>query len=306
MASPPFPFDSSRRAFLLGAGSAAILAACGGGDSETSPDPEPGPELDDDTLWLTPGFADGLRAPTTLVVGAPQRAPFVFYASNGLPAVTGVPATVDMALTAPDGSTTVIEVIRHDDEIPTPHYPLGFTPEIPGTYAVEVNLDGETQRLDFVVADVGEVGLVALGDPMRAVDTPTFDDALGYDPICTRFDPCPYHEHNLADVVGNGTPTALMISTPGFCQTAICGPVLELLIDIDPGGINVIHGEVYTNPSRLNEVNDRTTLLSPIVTTFDMNFEPSFVVADGDGIVTARLDYTFDKTELEAALATVT
>ena len=35
-----------------------------------------------------------------------------------------------------------------------------------------------------------------------------------------------------------------------------------------------------------------------------MDFEPSFVVADADGIVTARLDYAFDRDEMAEALAT--
>ena len=36
-----------------------------------------------------------------------------------------------------------------------------------------------------------------------------------------------------------------------------------------------------------------------------MNFEPSFIVADAAGLVTARLDYTFDRAEMAEALATV-
>ena len=63
-------------------------------------------------------------------------------------------------------------------------------------------------------------------------DTPTFDDARGVDPICTRSpEPCPFHDRTLTDVVESGEPVALLISTPGFCQTAICGPVLELLME---------------------------------------------------------------------------
>ena len=43
----------------------------------------------------------------------------------------------------------------------------------------------------------------------------------------------------------------LLISTPGFCQTDICGPVLDLLIDEagDRTDLNVIHAEVYVDPS---------------------------------------------------------
>lgn len=304
MPTPPSGRHLNRRSFIVSAAAASVLAACGGGES-TPAGPEPGGPGLDDTLWLQAGFADGLRVPTTLMVGRPERAPFVIFGADGLPAVNGVPDAVDMTLTSPDGTSELVEVIRRDAMIPTPHYPLVFTPEVAGTYAIEAELGGESQRVEFVVAEPGTVSLVAPGDPLRAVDTPTFDNARGYDPICTRFEPCPFHDVNLADAVGSGRPTALLIATPGFCQTVICGPVVELLMELDPTDMNVVHGEVYTEPDRLGEVNDFTSLIGPIVTTYAMDFEPSFVVADANGIVTARLDYTFDRDEMEEALATV-
>ncbi len=305
MQSPPFSRRVSRRSLLVGAGAAAVLAACGGdGDGEQSTTVDPGPALADDTLWLQAGFADGLRLPSTLVAGRRERAPFVFFGGDGLPAVNGVPDGVEMTVTGPEGATEIIEVLRRDAGIPTPHYPLVFTPQTAGTHTIDVEVSGENQRVEFVVAEPDTVGLVAPGDPMRRVETPTVDDARGYDPICTRFDPCPYHEISLPEALDSGRPTALMISTPGFCQTAICGPVLELLIELDPD-MNVIHGEVYTEPGRLGEVADFTELIGPIVSTFEMTFEPSFVVADADGIVRARLDYAFDRDEMSEALATV-
>ena len=304
MPTPPFRPVVSRRSFLVAAGAAAVVAACGG-DSGDAAQPGQGPALADDGLWLQAGFADGLRLPTTLQAGRPERAPFVFLSGDGLPAVNGVPDTVAMTVTAPDGTSQMIEVGRRDAGIPTPHYPLTFTPESAGTYMVDVEVSDENQRVEFVVAEPGTVGLVAPGDPMPRIDTPTVDDARGYDPICTRFEPCPFHQMSLTEALDSGRPTAFMISTPGFCQTAICGPVLELLIELDPAGVNVIHGEVYTEPDRISEVSDFTELIGPIVTTFQMDFEPSFVVADADGTVTARLDYTFDRDEIAEALATV-
>lgn len=296
------PMD--RRAFLLAAASAAVAAACSSGDGGGGA-VAAGPEIEDDFMLMQAGFADGLRVPTTFAAGSPARAPFIFFGGDGLPAVNGIPASVDMLLTSPDGATQTYTALRHDAGIPTPHYPLEFTPAVTGSYFMEVEVRGETQRIEFLVAEPGEVGLVGPGDMLRPVDTPTFDNAHGYDPICTRFEPCPFHERNLTDVIGNGLPTALMIATPGFCRTSICGPVVELLIELNPSEMNVVHGEVFTEPDRLDEVSDFTTLVGPIVKTYEMDFEPSLIVADSSGVVTARLDFTFDVTEMEAALATV-
>lgn len=297
---------------MLGAAAATIAVACSSGDpssSTTTADASSAEESAsaDGTLWLQAGFADGFRVPTTLSAGAPERAPFVLYDADGVPAVNAIPDAIDMTLTGPDGTTTSITVPKRSDGIPTPYYPLVFTAAEPGTHQVTVDVNGgEPQQVDFMVADPSEVGLVVPGDPLRSVATPTFDDDMGFDPICTRFETCPFHEISLDEAMANGRPTAVLIATPGYCQTAICGPVVELLMELSPADMNVIHAEVYTEPERINEIGLSPELLAPIITTYAMDFEPSFVVADAQGAVTSRLDYTFDLSEMSEALASAT
>ena len=143
-----------------------------------------------------------------------------------------------------------------------------------------------------------------VGDPMRSVDTPTTAIPLGVSPICTRVpSQCPLHETSFAKVLETKGPTALLISTPGFCQTAVCGPVLELLMSERANfpNMRMVHAEVYIDPQEFasGKPNPRTT---PAVNTYGMKFEPSLIVANGDGIVTSRLDFTWDRAELRAAL----
>jgi hypothetical protein len=98
-----------------------------------------------------------------------------------------------------------------------------------------------------------------------------------------------------------------MIATPGFCQTVACGPVVDLLIDLDPSAdMDVVHAEVYTDPDQLDELGVVPELLTPTIDAYGMAFEPSLVVADAAGVVTARIDYAFDRDEIAAALATAT
>jgi hypothetical protein len=59
-----------------------------------------------------------------------------------------------------------------------------------------------------------------------------------------------------------------------------------------------VHAEVYMAP----ETGDFTT--TPTVAALGLAFEPSLVVADLDGIVTAALHFTMDATEVADALAT--
>jgi hypothetical protein len=106
---------------------------------------------------------------------------------------------------------------------------------------------------------------------------------------------------SLDAAVGAG-PVAFIISTPAYCNTAICGPVLDALIEAAPSypGLTVVHLEVYSGEAPPDG------LPSPLVTDpFGMTYEPALFVADATGLVAARLDNVWDGTELTAALATV-
>ena len=48
--------------------------------------------------------------------------------------------------------------------------------------------------------------------------------------LCSRQPACPLHDKVIADVLGKGRPLVVQFSTPAFCQTRFCGPVLEVLL----------------------------------------------------------------------------
>jgi len=190
----------------------------------------------------------------------------------------------------------------HDDEISTPYYPLTMTLPEAGDY--EVRAAFSELPVGFRASARDKVNLVQVGDPVRSVETPTTTNDLGVTPICTRVPTqCSLHATSFAEVIKTKGPTALLISTPGFCQTAVCGPVLELLLSERANfpDIRMVHAEVYIDPQEFatGRPNPRTT---DAVNTYGLSFEPSLVVANADGIVTGRLDFTWDRAELRAAL----
>ena len=69
--------------------------------------------------------------------------------------------------------------------------------------------------------------------------------------------------------------------------------------------LNVIHAEVYTNPEKIVEANNFQSLLSPVIKDYGMTFEPSLIVANSKNRVLERLDYMFDKLEMENALSLI-
>ena len=257
--------------------------------------------------YLKSGFADGLVSPTTLTIGSPQRAPFFLYGSDGIPIVNDVPELISATLQLPSGKTIDVNLNKFDEGIPTPYFPLFFETNEIGLHKVSYLIDGNIQSLSFIVAERDQIDLIQIGEQLRDSQIPTFDNPLNFEVICTRFDPCPYHSLTLKEALSNTLPTALLISTPGFCQTSICGPSLEILINLlgENPDFNVIHAEVYTNPEKISESSNLRELLSPVINDYGMTFEPSFITANSQNKLTARLDYAFDKREMEAALSTI-
>ena len=292
----------TRRLFLLGASTTAITVAC----SPQNLNPEN--SSISNLRYLKSGFADGLVSPTTLSVRSPQRAPFLLYGSDGIPIVNNVPKTIAASLQFPSGKSEALDLERFSEAIPTPYFLLRFETNEVGIHKLSYLLDENRQSLSFFVDEQENIDLVQIGDKLRETEMPTFDDPLNFSMICTRFDPCPYHAVTVREALSNSLPTVLLISTPGFCQTSICGPSLEILIALledNTEGLNVIHAEVYVNPEDISKTNNITDLLSPVVKDYGMTFEPSLITANGENVVTARLDYTFDKIEIETALSTI-
>lgn len=295
----------SRRSFIVGALGAAGLAACGGG-GET-------PTASGPSLLLRPAFAAGDRFPAATVSGIPQRLTFVVSdTSTGQVTVyDDAPDTLEIEIVGPDGTATATAgAPRRVEGITTPYYPLEITAPGPGRYQARTTLAGEQLSAGFDVVDPSEVGLVQVGEPIRPVETPTFDDARGVDPICTRVgESCPFHEVTLTDAIAAPGPTALLVATPSFCLTDICGPVVDLLMDVSGefAGFTFVHAEVYTDPQELfTDGVETEDLLTRTMMIYDLGFEPSLVVADATGTVTARLDFTFDRVEMREALASAT
>lgn len=291
-------FHTSRRAFVIGAASLVGLAACGG--SKDNAAPQTSATQDPNRKVLITNFPfNGDYA----VSGPPQRLVFLIGSADGAPIIDGAPESVDFAVTR-DGKQIgeTITVKRRMDGVPMPFYPLRFTFPEPGSYAIKTTIDGYQTGADIVVGAQADVPLVQPGDPIRPVETPTPDNHQGVEPICTAPTPCPLHSPTLASAVNDKKPIALLIGTPAYCQTGICGPVLDLLIEQQSSFPNVtfLHAEVYKDAAAVGNIAKATT--TPVLDAYGLIFEPSLFLADGQGIVTERLDSAFDREELVSAL----
>jgi hypothetical protein len=275
-----------RRTFVLGGVALSTLAACGGSEPAG---------LKPDRLGVR--FPDGERAPSVAVVGhGDQRFPFVVIADDGLPMITNTPESIEIDVLLDDEVITTEVVEARGVGQFTPYYPLTFTPPKAGWYVARTSFsDLDTP---FLVVERTDTPLFQVGEKLPGFDSPTFDSANGVDPVCTRTEPCPFHEITLAEALTNGKPTALLIATPAFCQTDVCGSNLEFLIDGAAGraDVNVIHAEVYAN---FAEDIDTGALprRAPMLEAWDMAFEPSLFAIDGEGTILGARHFAFDREE---------
>jgi hypothetical protein len=296
----------SRRSFLLGSMAAVTLTACGsdgggstqggsegGGDGASTSDPgfPVGGGTSPNDIVLVRRFAS-----KTLTTGA-QRVPVVLGDINGLLPLESTPATLTARVLAPDGSVAVPSVTaeRHGADLQQPYFPFALTLPTAGVYTMQLT-DNEGATTSIDIYEPADIAIPQVGDPLPPFDTPTVDNGRGVDPICTRDPACPLHEHTQSSVLESGQPLAYLIGTPAYCKTAVCGPVLDLLLDQQASrpDMGMVHAEVYTD--------DTIEVVAPAVTAYSLNFEPVLFVADTSGTLVARLDSIWDESELTAAL----
>jgi hypothetical protein len=296
----------TRRHVLAGLGigaGAVLLGACGddgssadvsagpaAGEGSDGDDPVGGPELALAQFFGGPLFAAGTES----------RAPFGLADRDGLLPAEDTPTSLAVTLLDDDDVELgpPVEVTRFSEGLPRGYYPLRFTVGAAGIYTARTEVEGVPAEMRLQVHDDDDLVLIRSGQALPELDTPTVDDARGVDPICTRDPVCDLHDLTVAEALGERRPMALLVATPAFCQIAICGPVLDVLLDVgaDHPDIRFLHAEVFADP--YTDTNQQ----APVVQALGLHFEPVLILTGADGIVAERIDVIYDRTELDEAL----
>lgn len=139
--------------------------------------------------------------------------------------------------------------------------------------------------LALQVATPDSSALIAPGSPAQVSRTPTFAKPLGFENVCTATPPCGMHDVSLDDALRARRPVMLTFATPAYCQTAVCGPSVEVMDSVRQrrqwGDSAWIHVEIYSD--------DGQTLAKP-VKQWDLPTEPWLFAIDRDGVVAERRD----------------
>ncbi len=303
----PHQSELTRRRFLtLLAGSAAALALASCGDEEP----------------LDIGLI-GLFSPDNMIVaGREQRLTFALVGED----IDQVDDLAPIKVRVLDGGAVISELstpgllVHHghlDGEADTAHqhpqllryYAPRVTFPVPGVYDLEAAINGATVSFPVQAFDEATVGVLAVGRPFPVIRTPTEFDPLGVDPICSRApDPCGFHEDTPEQLLATGVPFVVLVSTPAYCSTSYCGPVLETLVDRKSSwpDLPFIHVEVYANAKESGgDPNDPSVDFAPIIDQLGLDVEPALFVVDANGVVIERLDNVFGRVEFDAAVTQV-
>jgi len=105
------------------------------------------------------------------------------------------------------------------------------------------------------------------------------------------------HDTNFKDVLGK-KPVALLFATPQLCQSRVCGPVVDIALQLREkygDRMEFIHQEVYVD-------NDPNKGLREPLRRFNLQTEPWLFTVSEDGRIAARLEGSFGLRAFERAV----
>jgi len=150
--------------------------------------------------------------------------------------------------------------------------------------------DGETKGMLLPSLVVGQFKRVPRpGEPAPRIHTPTAQDVGGdLSRVTTRIPPDSQNKVDYADALGR-EPIVLLFATPEFCQSRVCGPVVDVTEQAKHeygDKATFIHMEIY-------EDNDPARGPRPQVRAFHLPSEPFLFTIDRNGVVADAVEGAF-------------
>jgi hypothetical protein len=175
----------------------------------------------------------------------------------------------------------------------------------PGNWNVEISIPtgGAPQVANLRLDVLARSQIPSVGQPVIPSKNLTVKDNPDLSQITSDVKPDPdLYQLTIADAVAAGKPFVVAFSTPGYCQTAVCGPniqVIKRLKEQYKGQVNFIHVEVYPYPFGESFQAQKRV---PAMVEWHLQTEPWTFLADAKGVVQYRYEggITFD--EMQPAL----
>jgi hypothetical protein len=217
------------------------------------------------------------------------------------PAMGPFPAAVESIGTDPAFRA---QTTANDPDAPAVVYvtTLDFPNDGEWRIAALVKEGDETTGTLLPSAIVGEFTRIPrVGGRAPLIHTPTVEDAGGdLSEVTTRIPPDTQNQVDFADVLGK-QPVVLLFATPQFCQSRVCGPVVDVAEQVkETGGDGAafIHMEIFND-------NDPNKGVRPQVRAYGLPSEPWLFVIDRNGTIRTALEGAFGPERLTEAVKEV-
>jgi hypothetical protein len=153
--------------------------------------------------------------------------------------------------------------------------------------AAIIREDGELRGTPIGTAVVGEFKRIPRpGQRAPSIHTPTAQDVGGdLSKITTRVPPDTQNKVDYAEALGK-EPIVLLFATPEFCQSRVCGPVVDVAEQakqVYGDKAAFIHMEIYND-------NDPAKRVRPQVRAFHLPSEPYLFTIDRGGVIRAAIE----------------
>jgi hypothetical protein len=129
----------------------------------------------------------------------------------------------------------------------------------------------------------------AIGQQAPATRTLTASTQQEVESFCSaRPTDLEFHRHSIADAVSLGKPTVILFATPGFCESMLCGPsldVLKVLRERYGERVSLVHVEIYKD----GRPNERREMV-PAVSEWRLPSEPWLFLVGADGRIADKLE----------------
>jgi hypothetical protein len=199
------------------------------------------------------------------------------------------PARIESLATEPpfQGKTTT-----EDPDVASVVYSVPLTLPSEGEYkpVAVIKEKGGIARITLPMLHVGEFAKIPRpGEKAPSIQTPTAESVGGdLAKLSTRVPPDTQNKVNYAEVLGK-EPILLLFATPKFCQSRVCGPVVDVAQQAQQkfeGKANFIHMEIYND-------NDPSKGVRPQVRRFHLPTEPWLFAINREGVVSAAIEGGF-------------
>ncbi|MCW2979421.1 MAG: hypothetical protein JWO14_1148 [Solirubrobacterales bacterium] len=205
------------------------------------------------------------------------------------PVVGPFPASIESLATKPEFQS---KTTTEDPDVASVVYSAQIPFPSEGEYKIValIKEKGGLAEKPLASVHVGEFEKIPTpGEKAPLIQTPTAKSVGGdLAKISTRVPPDTQNKVNYADVLGK-EPILLLFTTPKFCQSRACGPVVDVAEQAQhefEGKANFIHMEIYND-------NDPSKGVRPQVRRFHLPTEPWLFAINREGVISATIEGAF-------------